>query len=117
MIPILKFWACTIPTLLHVPAAVLPSQDFNKPVGVYSQTVFVPGSTRALTGTSEGCGVVWQDLKEGTIPHDVYTTECIKNQGRGRPSIITAVTAKSPACTINSTSGDMCAAIPRHCGL
>lgn len=41
-------------------------QDFSKPVGSLSQSVFIPGSSQALTGTSEGCGVVWEDVKPVT---------------------------------------------------
>ena len=54
-------------------------QDFNKPVGVLSQSVFIPGSTRALTGTSEGCGVVWEVSRpavEGNM-EDSYTTAAV----------------------------------------
>ena len=41
-------------------------QDFNKPVGVFSKSVFIPDSEQlALTGTSLGHGVVWGPLKKG----------------------------------------------------
>ncbi len=50
-------------------------QEFNKTVGVFSQSVFLPGSDRALTGTSEGCGVVWapkQHSELATYYHTIY---------------------------------------------
>ncbi|XP_067673834.1 cilia- and flagella-associated protein 251-like isoform X2 [Haliotis asinina] len=42
-------------------APPLTDQDFNKPVGRYSQSIFQAGSTRALTGTSLGNLVVWDN--------------------------------------------------------
>ena len=36
----------------------LYSQDFNKPVGLISQSCYLCSGS-ALTGTTEGCGVVW----------------------------------------------------------
>ncbi|KAL5017193.1 hypothetical protein ScPMuIL_006782 [Solemya velum] len=44
-------------------APPLTDQDFNKPVGRYSQTIFQRGSTRALTATSIGNLVVWDKHK------------------------------------------------------
>lgn len=38
-------------------------QDFNRPVGMFSQSLFIPGSSRALTGTSEGCGLIWEQVR------------------------------------------------------
>lgn len=44
------------------------AQDFNRPVGVFSQSVFIPDSEQlALTGTSLGCGVVWGPPKKGVL--------------------------------------------------
>ena len=46
-------------------------QDFNKPVGVFTQSVFIPDTDQhlVLTGTSLGCGVVWGPLKKGRETH------------------------------------------------
>ena len=38
-----------------------PLQDFNRTIGRFYQSVFVPNSTLALTGTSEGHGIVWEN--------------------------------------------------------
>ena len=41
-------------------------QDFNKPVGTFTQSVFIPDSEQlALTVTSLGYGMVWGPLKKG----------------------------------------------------
>lgn len=42
-------------------APPLTDQDFNKPVGRYSQSIFQASNTRALTGTSLGNLVVWDN--------------------------------------------------------
>ena len=36
------------------------NQEFNRSLGAYCQSVLVPQSNLALTGTSEGNGVVWR---------------------------------------------------------
>ena len=52
-------------------------QDFNKPVGVFSKSVFIPDSEQlALTGTSLGNGVVWGPLKKGKA--------LMRNENEGR---------------------------------
>ena len=49
-------------------------QTFNKPVGLLIQSCYIPASTRALTVTTEGSGVVWEVLKQnGTIIVHVFT--------------------------------------------
>lgn len=47
-------------------APPLTDQDFNKPVGRYSQSIFQRNSSRALTGTSIGNLVVWDNNKPVT---------------------------------------------------
>lgn len=44
-------------------APPLTDEDFNKPVGRYSQSIFLSNSTRALTATSYGNLVVWDTNK------------------------------------------------------
>jgi hypothetical protein len=44
-------------------APPLTDQDFNKPVGRYSQAIFQRNSTRVLTSTSIGNLVVWDTNK------------------------------------------------------
>lgn len=39
----------------------LRSKDFKQSVGDFVQSVFVPGTTQALTGTSDGDLVVWDE--------------------------------------------------------
>jgi len=45
-------------------AVSVTDQTFNKPVGVLVQGCFIPQSTRALTVTTEGSGVVWEVVKQ-----------------------------------------------------
>ena len=40
------------------------TQDFSKPVGLLSQSCFL-SSVSALTGTAEGCGVIWKAAAGG----------------------------------------------------
>lgn len=47
-------------------APPLTDQDFNKPVGRYSQSIFQKNSSRALTATSIGNLVVWDNNKPVT---------------------------------------------------
>lgn len=42
-------------------------QDFNKTLGAYSQSVFVPNSSLGLTVTSEGLGIVWGLTDTGIV--------------------------------------------------
>ncbi|XP_071849088.1 cilia- and flagella-associated protein 251-like isoform X2 [Apostichopus japonicus] len=44
-------------------APELTDQDFNRMVGHYSQSIFCSDSTRALTGTSVGNIVVWDNVR------------------------------------------------------
>ena len=44
-------------------APPLSDDDFNKPVGKYSQSIFLGNTTRALTATSIGNLVVWDTNK------------------------------------------------------
>ena len=46
-------------------APPLSDEDFNKPVGKYSQSIFQSNTTRALTATSLGNLVVWDSTKTG----------------------------------------------------
>ena len=47
-------------------APPLTDQDFNKAVGRYSQSIFQRNSSRALTATSIGNLVVWDNNKPVT---------------------------------------------------
>ncbi len=42
-------------------------QDFNKTIGRFHQSVFIPRTTLGLTGTSEGHCVVWENEGEGLL--------------------------------------------------
>lgn len=44
-------------------APLLTDEDFNKPIGKYSQSVFLQTSSRALSATSLGNLVVWATNK------------------------------------------------------
>ena len=51
------------------------AQDFNRPVGLLSQSCFLPGSpNHCVTGTAEGCCVVWEAVgtHEGLFVHLAY---------------------------------------------
>ena len=58
-------------------------QDFNKSTGSLSQTVFIPGSEHAVTGTSEGCAVVWacRSAEDGEgvwcVVWAVFLSDCV----------------------------------------
>ncbi|ESO91649.1 hypothetical protein LOTGIDRAFT_191347 [Lottia gigantea] len=59
-------------TAIEYFAPPLTDEDFNKQVGNYSQSIFQSNSSRALTGTSIGNLVVWDNNKPLT---KVVTTE------------------------------------------
>jgi len=48
-------------------APPLTDEDFNKPVGKFSQTVFLRNCSRALTATSIGNMIVWDANKFVTL--------------------------------------------------
>lgn len=57
-------------------APSLTDRDFNKPVGKYSQSMFQTGIARALTATSLGNLVVWDNnrpLSKSKYWKSVYT--------------------------------------------
>ena len=56
-------------------------QDFNKAVGVYSQSIFLPGAGRALTATSCGNIVVWSH-SDGDLPCNRKAFKIVKMQDR-----------------------------------
>lgn len=70
-------------------APPLTDQDFNKPVGRYSQSIFQKNSTRVLTSTSIGNLVVWDTNKPLTKLHDSQPSadkkalKIIRQQERG----------------------------------
>ena len=45
---------------LNYCAPELTDKDFNKPVGSYSQSIYHPTTTQALTATSQGNIAVWK---------------------------------------------------------
>jgi WD40 repeat protein/Ca2+-binding EF-hand superfamily protein len=49
---------------LNYCAPELSDKDFNKPVGLYSQSIYHPSSTQALTATSQGNIAVWKPPTE-----------------------------------------------------
>ena len=55
-------------------APPLTDDDFNKPVGRYSQSIYQFNSSRALTATSIGNLVVWDNNKPLTKGHSLYST-------------------------------------------
>lgn len=51
----------------------MSDKDFNKPLGVLTQTSFIPATHQAITGNTEGSAVVWEDITpanegKGTYP-------------------------------------------------
>lgn len=48
---------------LVIQAPPLTDEDFNKPVGRFSQSIFQAGTSRALTATSIGNLVVWDTVR------------------------------------------------------
>lgn len=65
-------------------APPLTDQDFNKPVGRYSQSIFQRNSTRVLTSTSIGNLVVWDTNKpltkcEVSLIFSVYEMKTIRD--------------------------------------
>ncbi|XP_064612327.1 cilia- and flagella-associated protein 251-like isoform X2 [Liolophura sinensis] len=56
-------------------APPLTDQDFNKPVGRYSQSIFQSNSSRALTATSIGNLVVWESNKPITKAHNLPSAD------------------------------------------
>ena len=45
------------------------SKDFNKAVAPFTRSCFIPGTTQALSATTDGCAVVWDNSRtasEGT---------------------------------------------------
>jgi len=48
-------------------APPLTDEDFNKPVGKFSQTIFLRNCSRALTATSIGNMIVWDANKFVTL--------------------------------------------------
>ena len=60
-------------------APPLTDQDFNKQVGRYSQSIFQRNSSRALTATSIGNLVVWDNNKpvtKGRLLHQFLHNYC-----------------------------------------
>ena len=60
-------------------APPLTDQDFNKQVGRYSQSIFQRNSSRALTATTIGNLVVWDNNKPVTKGKVVDFIRCIKS--------------------------------------
>lgn len=60
----------------------LITQDFNKVVGLFSQSIFQPLSTKALTATSCGNIVVW-DYAGGKLPCDRKALKIVRLQEKG----------------------------------
>ncbi|XP_064391567.1 cilia- and flagella-associated protein 251-like [Halichondria panicea] len=44
---------------MRATSTLVSDKDFNKSTGELTQSVFIPGTDRGITGTSEGCAVVW----------------------------------------------------------
>lgn len=48
---------------MKVHSSPVSDHDFNKPIGMLTQTVYLPNEIIphwALTGTTEGCVVIWE---------------------------------------------------------
>ena len=58
------------------------SQDFNKVVGLFSQSVFQPKSSKVLTGTSVGNIVVWDMVAGNDLPCDRKAFKIVRLQER-----------------------------------
>lgn len=43
-------------------STAVSDRDFNKPLGVLTQSVFIPGTQQAITANTEGSAVIWEDL-------------------------------------------------------
>ena len=68
---------------IHHAAPPLTDEDFNKVVGLFSQSVFQPKSSKVLTGTSVGNIVVW-DIVPGTdLPCDRKAFKIVRLQEKG----------------------------------
>lgn len=59
-------------------APELDDQDFNKTVGLYSQTIYQPNSLTALTATSQGNIVVW--VKSSGSPSEMKASKIVRLQ-------------------------------------
>ena len=57
---------------LEIQPPPLSDEDFNKPVGRFSQSIFQAGTTRALTATSIGNLVVWDTVRPKYSKGDHY---------------------------------------------
>jgi len=53
-------------------APPLTDEDFNKPVGKFSQTIFLRNCSRALTATSIGNVILWDANKYVTLGKAIY---------------------------------------------
>ena len=58
-------------------------QDFNKVVGLFSQSVFQPKSSKVLTGTSVGNIVVWDVVPSTDLPCDRKAFKIVRLQEKG----------------------------------
>ena len=58
-------------------------QDFNKVVGLFSQSVFQPKSSKVLTGTSVGNIVVWDFVPGSDLPCDKKAFKIVRLQEKG----------------------------------
>lgn len=55
------FWIKYVGCIIIIVSHNFSVQDFNKTIGRFYQSVFVPDSSLALTGTSEGHCIVWEN--------------------------------------------------------
>lgn len=51
-------------------------KDFNKPIGVFTQSSFIPGTNQAITGNTEGSAVVWEDATTSEGEQQLLSGRC-----------------------------------------
>ncbi|XP_028400297.1 cilia- and flagella-associated protein 251-like isoform X2 [Dendronephthya gigantea] len=69
--------------VIHHSAPPLTDEDFNKVVGLFSQSVFQPKSSKVLTGTSVGNIVVWDVVAGNDMPCNRKAFKIVRLQEKG----------------------------------
>ncbi|CAH1800946.1 unnamed protein product [Owenia fusiformis] len=93
-------------------APPLTDDDFNKPVGKFSQSIFQSGSTRALTATAYGNLVVWDENKPmvkatpGSTPNK-RALKLVRLQDRAINVLTTTSSGEQRYLVCGDTKGDV----------
>jgi len=61
---IVIFWSFATGVLTYY-SPPLGEHDFKQPIGALTQSVFIPGSARAVTATADGDAVLWDCVEQG----------------------------------------------------